>query len=112
MEHSIYNTDDLYNILCAIYDIIAIAVNARHPIDSTIQISSTQPYIVDYKERKHLYLFSAVSLTLSLEDLGTMTVSPNVFTLIDFPQGYRLYATNITGTSTYIQVKATDEVIA
>lgn len=112
MEHCMYSTDDLYNILCGIYDLVAIGVNARHPIDQSPQISATMPYIVDYKERKHLFLFSTVSLTLTVEDIGTMTIAPNTFTNISFPQGYRLLASNISSTAPiYVYVKATDEII-
>ncbi len=66
------------------------------------------PWIIDYKERKHLYIFSPVQLILSLEDYGTITVFANTWHTLDFPAGMRIYATN-QSSPIYAYIKATDE---
>lgn len=81
---------------------------ARDPIDFPIQLSSTMPWNVDYRNRKHLFIYSPVQLILSLEDYGTSTLFANTWHTLDFPPGMRIFATNQTN-PVYAFIKATDE---
>lgn len=84
-------------------------LQSRPPIDETYQISATQPLVVDYKERKHLFIFSANALTLTIDDIGTLSVSANTYTNIGFQQGMRLVPTQTSLTPIF--VRATDETV-
>ena len=80
----------------------------KPPIDATPQISTTQPLIVDYKERRHLFLWSPNNLTLTVEDIGTLTVTSNTWYNIGYPPGFRL--TPVSQSSLVpVFLRATDE---
>lgn len=81
----------------------------RPPIDETYRISATQPLVVDFQERKHLFIFSANALVLTVEDIGVLTVGANIFTNISFQQGMRL--TPVQTTPVTVFVRATDETV-
>ena len=88
-------------------------VVGRPPIFSAEQFSSTKPYIIDYKERKHVYIWLPSSaLALSFEDYGSGTVQAQVWTNLGLPEGIRVFATAQTSGTTPLYVKCTDEVIA
>ena len=81
---------------------------ARDPIDFPIQLSTTMPWMIDYHNRKHLFIYCPVQLVLSLEDYGTSTLFANTWHTLDFPAGMRVFATNQTN-PIYAFIKATDE---
>lgn len=80
----------------------------RPPIDSSPQISASQPLVIDYKDRRHLFLISANALTFTVEDLGTLTVAQNTWTNIGYQEGMRLVPT-AQATLVPVFVRATDE---
>lgn len=88
---------------------------ARTPIDTPYLISSVNPYVIDYKNRKHLFIYSPVALTLTIEDYTTTTgfsLAAMTWHTLDFQPGTRVYATNIAAASpVYMYIKATDEPI-
>ncbi len=94
---------------------LLLSLARQEPIDRMVAISSTQPYVINYQERKHVYLWlPSSSLQLSFEDYGTGTVSAQIWVNLGMPQGIRVYAPTITapGVTTPIYVRCTDEVIA
>lgn len=73
---------------------------------SIVNFSSTQPYVLDYKERKNVYLFSASALTLTVGTIGTISVTVNEWQELRFPE-----STNITTNSaqlTQVLILCTD----
>lgn len=88
--------------------IAKILLQERAPIDATIFISSTRGWNADYHERKHLYIFSASSQLLSLQDLGSFLVPANVWTLFDPPAGCRVFAPN-ESTPVPFLIRASDD---
>jgi hypothetical protein len=84
------------------------------PIDDVFQISSTKPYVLDYQERKHVFLWlPSTSLTLSFEDYGTGIVSAQVWVNIGMPVGIRIFAPLVTlGATTPIYIRCTNEGLA
>ena len=82
--------------LAALVALLKQQMEIRDPKDRIVPVSSTVPIIVDFQDRDRLYLFSPVALTLTLEDLGTLSVAANTWTDISFATGMRLYASNIT----------------
>ena len=70
------------------------AAKGRPNIDDTVLISATNPYVVDFKDRYHIFLWTGTGFTLTLEDLGTLSLSANTFTNISFRTGMKLYAQN------------------
>jgi len=68
------------------------SVKGRPNLEDVHNISSSQPYVVNYRDRYHILLWSANGLTLTLEDLGTMTVNANTWTNISFKTGMKIYA--------------------
>lgn len=80
---------------------------ALNPIDRTNVISPSQPFIVDYKDRRHLFIYSGSALTLQCEDYGAFALSANTWTNFPFPQGMRV-TPNTAGT---ILTRATNEIV-
>ena len=68
------------------------------PIDGTVSVSSTQPLVLDYKNRKYIFIWSPKTLVCSIEDIGTITILANVWTNISFQEGTRLTPANQTAT--------------
>lgn len=82
----------------------------REPIDNTLVASNTQPWIVDYRNRKHIFLWFPTAQTLSFDDYCTGPVQAQVWMNIGMPQGTRMFITNATGPTEFM-VRWTDEVI-
>lgn len=76
-------------------------------INTLYNISTSQPLIVDYKERKHLFLFSHDTVNLTLEDMGTLYIPAGVWVQFDFPTGMRVTPSNPAA----ILACATDDLI-
>ncbi|HWS82798.1 MAG TPA: hypothetical protein VN207_00915, partial [Ktedonobacteraceae bacterium] len=76
-------------------------------------ISSTAPYVINYRDRYHILLWTANSggLTLTLEDMGTLAVSQYTWTNISFKPGMKIYASGIT-TPVPIFIRCTDSTVA
>lgn len=91
-----------------IRDLLREAAAFHPPIDQTTVISATVPYIVAFKNRKHIFLYTANPLTLSLEDIGTISVAANTWVNMGFSPGMRVFATN-QPSNVPIFVRCTDE---
>jgi hypothetical protein len=83
-------------------------LSKRPPLNAMYMISATTPYVLDYKERKHVFLYSANTLTLTLEDLGDITVPQNTWLNMGFETGLRVFASGQSA-NVPIFIKATDE---
>ena|SRR2546427_6754238 len=64
----------------------------RVPLDEVVMVSATTPWIVNYKERKNIYVYSQNDLTLTFEDFGSFILAANTWTLLNFLTGMRVYA--------------------
>ncbi len=82
-------------------------ISGRPAIDQFYSISSTQGMMLDYKNRKHIYIFSSVPITLNLGILGNFTVNASTWTNIDFQQNSEITSTSSTIIS--VLVRATDD---
>src|SRR6266581_3632542 len=80
----------------------------REPIDDTVSISSTSPYVVDYRNRKHIFIWLPATQTLSIEDYGTGTVQGQVWINIGIRAGVKIAAPNVTSGSVQMMVRCTD----
>lgn len=80
----------------------------REPFYQTVAISATVPIDLDYRDRKHIFIYSANALILSVEDLGSVTLSANTWTNMSFAPGTRIYATG-QATVVYVAIKQTDD---
>ncbi len=85
-------------------------VTQRPYIDQTYAVSQSRGFFLDYKERKHLYIFSHLSLTLAIGTIGSLTVPANTWTDISFPPNLQVFAVG-QATATLVLVRATDETI-
>ena len=75
--------------------------------DMTVSISSTQPYLLDYRNRQYLYILSPVSLRLSVEDIANITIEANTWTELCYQEGQRILAPDNT-TALQFLVRATN----
>lgn len=90
---------------------LLVAQTAEPDIDVTIAISNIQPYKIEYAGRKHLYLLSNASVTVTVEDIATINVPSNTWTDISFQEGQRIfYPAGGTTTSAFL-VRATDHIL-
>ena len=86
---------------------IAESVERQGYQDITATISGAKPLIVDYRERRFLYLRSSVAFILTLENVGSLPVPPNTWVNVGFDQGARL----TPSTSVTVLIRATDDYI-
>lgn len=74
---------------------------------------SVQPYVVNYKNRRHIYIYSKSPWPIVMQDVSgeySTTLHPRTWTNVDFPNGTRLQAINPqAGMAVGIRVKCTDE---
>jgi hypothetical protein len=90
---------------------LLLSMAIHEPIDRVVQISAQQPYVINYLERRHVYIWlPSSSLTLSFEDYGTGTVSAQIWVNLGMPQGIRVFAPAVLA-PTPIYIRCTDEVI-
>lgn len=72
---------------------------------------SKQPYVVNYKNRRHIFIFNPGSTALTLTD-GTgewkVSLPPNAWSNVSFPNSLQLTA---SAGPAIIKVKCTDEVV-
>ena len=80
------------------------------PIDVTVQLSANQPWVIDYHERTHIFVWFPSTQTVSFEDFGSGTMQGQVWTNLGLPQGVRMFATGTTSTVP-MMVRCTNEVI-
>lgn len=84
-------------------------IRGRPPFYKTVQVSSTTPYVVDYRDRRHVYIWlPSTALTLTFEDYGSGVVQAQVWTPLSMPAGINVLAPN-NNTLTPMMVCCTDE---
>jgi len=86
MEDGIFHS--IHQTLCDIRQ----ATKTRPDLDRIVQLSNSLCYTLDYRDRYHVYVWSANTLTLTLEDLGTVTVEGGSWTNLSFTTGMRIFA--------------------
>lgn len=82
----------------------------RSVLDQTYYISNSTGFYLDYKNRRHLYLLSAVPLALNLGEQGILFVPASTWTPLDYKEGYELFTINISS-KVAVLVRATDSAI-
>lgn len=91
---------------------LELLISGRRPLEQTYSISDSQGVILDYKNRKHLYIYSQTSITLIIDQIiGNISISAKIWTNIDYEQGTKIF-TSGTAAPINVQIRATDEVIA
>ena len=80
------------------------------PEDKQISISDTIPWTVNYQGRRHIFLFSATTLTLVLQDYGQLTLTQNTWVNLGIRPGTQVVTTG-QATPVTVLVRATNEVI-
>lgn len=83
----------------------------RTPVDNIVMISSTQAYIIDYRDRRHIFVWSPNTLTLTIEELGIVTIPQETWVNLGFTTGMKVFASG-QASSVPIFVRCTDEVVA
>lgn len=86
------------------------ALEKRSPIDQTIMASNTQPWVVDYRNRKHIFIWFPSAQSISFDDFGTGPIQAQVWINIGMPQGTRMFITTATGPTEFM-IRCTDETI-
>jgi hypothetical protein len=80
----------------------------RPSFNTMVGLSSTVSWSLDYRGRKYVYIFSAQTLSLSLEDLGNLNVAAGMWVNISFRAGTIILATGQSNLI-YVAVKQTDD---
>lgn len=77
-------------------------------VDRPVAISQSVPYVVDYKQRKFLYLLCMNALTLVING-NNITTTPGKWTAISYPVGTSITASGVSDASPIaVTVRATD----
>ena len=84
----------------------------KPPLDQTYQISAFAAYRVDYRERKHIYLWLPTAQTLSIEEYGSGLVAAQQWINIGIRAGSYIFAPNVTSGTITMIVRCTDEQVA
>src|SRR5579885_22631 len=90
--------------------LLRLNVTQRPYIDQYYAVSQSQGFFLDYKDRKHLYIFSSVALTLTIGTIGSLTVAANTWTDISFPPNLQIFASG-QASAVLVLMRATDETI-
>ena len=107
MDEQTYQEQSL-KLLQSINERLAGAAGNRKPFWEKVAISATVPIIVDYRDRKHVYLFTQNTLTLTLEDMGTLAVTAGTWADISFRPGMNIFAQS-QASIVYVDVLQTDD---
>lgn len=81
----------------------------NNPIDQTIMIGANVPFVVDYKQRRHIYIWSPTSISLSIEDYGTGTIPAQQWINIGIKAGTSIFAPTFTTATTPLMIRWSDE---
>ena len=90
--------------------LLKIQLQAREPIDKTVYVSATKPWIFDYRNRKHVFLWLPSALTLSFEDYGSGVVNGQQWLNLAMPTGIRVLAPGQSSPAP-MMLRFTDEVV-
>ncbi len=93
--------------LARIEQLNTLLIFGRPAIDQFYSVSSTQGFMLDYKNRKHIYIFSPSQITLDLGVLGKFAINANIWTNIDFQQNTEIISTSSPIIS--VLIRATDD---
>jgi hypothetical protein len=85
-------------------------IQGRPPIDDHVTISSVKPWQIDYRERKHVFIWLPTTQTLSFEEFGSGPVQAQVWVNLGMPPGTRVYAPN-SSSLIDMMIRCTDEEI-
>lgn len=80
---------------------------SRNPEFQTYNISSSTPYVVDYKNRKHVFVFVSANVTVTAPEIGTLTLVAGNWYNFSYIESTRFFASTTTISQLY--VKCTDE---
>lgn len=92
---------------------IATSTERRSVIDQDYVVSATKGFFLDYKNRKHLYVWAPNGVTFIIPDLGgsTLTAQADTWTNLSFRPGLQLFASAAQVADLLVKVRATDDVI-
>lgn len=93
----------IHNTLCELKS----QTLTRPNIDQIYQISANNPLTLDYKNRYRVYMWSANALTLTIEDLGNVSVSASAWVDISFAPSTKVFASG-QNTLTPVLIRCTD----
>ncbi len=83
-------------------------IAGRPPIDDHVTISAVKPWYVDYRERKHVFIWLPVTQTLSFEEFGSGTVQAQIWINLGMPKGIKMLAPN-SSTLIDVMIRCCDE---
>ena len=107
MDEQTYQEQSL-KLLQSINERLAGAAGNRKPFFATLAISATIPLVLDYRDRKHIFMYSATALTLTLEDIGSLAVNANTWADISFRPGLNIFAQSQVA-SVFVLIMQTDD---
>ncbi len=76
--------------------------------DQEVFISSVNPYLVNFQERRRLYITANISAIITVEDIATVFVPANTWTDIGYQQGHRVFYPDGGITGARFLVRASD----
>lgn len=89
--------------------LVALQIEARKPINDIAQISSTRPYTLDYKGRKHVFVYATSPLSLTIPGLGSYVLPSAEWTNLPFQEGAKITCSETSDQR--LLIRCTDEVI-
>lgn len=109
---------EFYEVLCMQREMLLRANDPQWDTEVPADIS-IQPYVVNYRNRKHIFIYNPQTYVVNLSDNAgefTTQLLPNTWNHIDFPNGTRLQAVSgssgtIVAAGVVIKVQCTDELI-
>jgi hypothetical protein len=83
----------------------------REPLDATEPITALLSWTLDYKERKHVFIWVPTTTTLSFDDYGSGSVQGQVWTNLGMRPGISITAPNAGATPVMLKIRCTDEIV-
>jgi hypothetical protein len=82
----------------------------RAPIEKTVPTSTSLPFLLDYSNRRHFYLFSLSNLDLKVGEYGTVHLPASTWFELPFSQGTKITPYN-QAVNVLVKTLATDELL-
>lgn len=87
-------------------------MGSRDVIHEDVLINNIVPWILNYRNKKHIYVNSPVATSVSIEEFGTIPIPAQAWTLFDYREGSRVLNPGVVSPATQLLlVKHTDEIL-
>jgi hypothetical protein len=104
-------TEEQHKELCKLLENLTVG---RSPIDFAVKISDLSFWSMNYKERKHLFVWATAATVITADDYTgttTITIPATTWSIFAFPPGTKIQTSGSGTATTPLFFRATDEMV-